>query len=702
MRKPMRLHRSAALALGASCAFAAPAAELSEEDELAMSFGDKSFVSIATGQRVAAARAPSVATVITAEDIRALGAADLDEVLETVPGLHVSRSPLTYTPVYTFRGLRGTLTNPQVLLLIDGVPQTSVYTGDRGVQWGGLPLVNVARIEVIRGPGSALYGADAFAGVISIETRSAAEIGGTQLGARGGSFGSASAWLLHGGRVQDLDVAAYLYAGRTHGGGRTIDADAQTGLDAIFGAFGVPPASHAPGPVNLGCRIVDAALDLHRGGWRLRTSLKQVGDQESGAGVAQALDPTGRNESQRADADLSWHGSVDDGRWELLLRASLRHYREESQLVLFPPGGNLGGGFFADGMIGNPAKWERTGRTEATAVYTGWAGHRLRLGAGWTQQSLYRLRETKNFNPDFTPIGTGSVADVVDVTDTVPFMRPHRREVGHAYAQDEWTLARDWTLTAGVRHDRYSDFGGTTHPRVALAWDAAYNLTARLLYGSAFRAPAFSELHAINNPVVIGNPELEPERLRSVEAALSWQPTTASQLQVNVFRQRVSGIIRLDQTMTYRNSGRQDGHGVELEAQWQPDRHWRLAAGFGWQRSEDRDTGLDPGLAPRRHASARIDWRPLPGWSAGLLVNHVADRRREPGDTRPPVKDYTTADLTLRFAAAASPWDLALTLKNLFDADAREPSPFGMPVVPIPGDLPLPGRSVFLQAGVRF
>src|SRR3954470_2930113 len=132
----MRTHHLTALCLAASASLVLHAAELSEEQELAMSFGDKSFVSIATGSRVALARAPSVATVITAEDIRALGAADLDEVLETVPGLHVSRSPIGYGPIYVIRGIRGTELNPEVLVLVNGVPITAAYGGDRGVNWG--------------------------------------------------------------------------------------------------------------------------------------------------------------------------------------------------------------------------------------------------------------------------------------------------------------------------------------------------------------------------------------------------------------------------------------------------------------------------------------------------------------------------------------------------------------------------------------
>jgi iron complex outermembrane receptor protein len=169
--------------------------------------------------------------------------------------------------------------------------------------------------------------------------------------------------------------------------------------------------------------------------------------------------------------------------------------------VLFPPGAF--GGAFVDGMIGNPYKWERHERLSATAAYTGFDAHRLRFGIGYVHQDLYRARETKNFNPDFSPIGSGSRADVTDVTDTVPFARPHDRTALYGYAQDEWNFARDWTLTAGVRYDRYSDFGGTTNPRLAVVWEAAYNMTAKLLYGSAFRAPAFQELYLINNPVFI-------------------------------------------------------------------------------------------------------------------------------------------------------------------------------------------------------
>ena len=119
----------------------------------------EALISIATGIAQPIHRAPSIATVITAADIEAMGITELDEALETVPGLHVVPNGFQgYESVYTIRGIF-TNFNPEVLLLINGIPVTSSLTGGRGPLWKGLTVNNIARIEVIRGPGSAIYGA---------------------------------------------------------------------------------------------------------------------------------------------------------------------------------------------------------------------------------------------------------------------------------------------------------------------------------------------------------------------------------------------------------------------------------------------------------------------------------------------------------------------------------------------------------------
>lgn len=680
-------------------------AQSSDEDELAMSYGDKSFVSIATGSRVPVTRAPAVATVITTEDIAAIGATDLDDILETVPGLHVSRETQLYAPVYVIRGINIGF-NPQVLLLINGVPQTTVYTGNRGGGWGGLPVENIARVEVIRGPGSALYGADAFSGVINVITKTGAEIDGTQVGVRAGSFNTKDGWMLHGGKWGAVDVAGYLRVGSTDGSRRTIRADAQTALDTIFGT----QASLAPGPVNNDRDYVDGMLDLSLDKWRMHIDYRERKLGE-GTGIASALDPSGKSYSQNVGVDVRYDDKNIAPDLAVSLQANWMHYKEFSDAVLYPAGTRFtfGGQAFTDGMIGNPDKWERHGRLNASATYTGFEDHRVRLGVGWEKEEVYRINETKNFyyqTPSSTtplPLGTGSWGDVIDVTNIAPFMTPHERYKRYVYLQDEWSLAADWTLTAGVRHDRYSDFGSTTNPRLALVWDAAYNVTAKLLYGSAFRAPSMSELYAINNPVVKGNEGLKPERIRTVEAALTWQPLSRLQLGLNVFHYEMSDIIRLVNA-AYQNTGRQSGRGMELEAEWELSKTLRLSGNYAYQRSIDKSADQDAGNSPHHLVYTRADWRFTPGWSLHSQLNWLSKRMRVAGDPRPDLDGYETVDLTLRTERSGNTWNFTVSVRNLFDKNVREPTPyeaFGTQVY-LPDDFPMPGRSVYAQATYKF
>jgi outer membrane receptor for ferrienterochelin and colicins len=666
------------LLLTTTFAIAAHAAPQTEEEDLALAYGDKSFVSIASGSRQPVTRAPSVATVVTAEDIAAIGAADLDEVLETVPGMHVARSPIGYNPIYIIRGI-STQYNPQVLMLVNGIPLTGAYVGDRSQVWGGMPIENIARIEVIRGPGSALYGADAFSGVINIITKTVADIGGTQLGLRAGSFSSRDGWVQHGGTWGGFDLATYLRAGHTDGQRQIIAADSLSGT---------PNPSLAPGPVNVGRDAIDGRFDLSRDKWKLRAGYQRRSNVGTGAGVASALDPQGKNFGQRISTDLTYQDTNFAPDLDVTAQASYLHITEKSELTLFPAGTNLGSGAFPNGVIGNPAKWERHLRFHLSAAYTSLQNHRLRFGAGTQNDDLYRTQETKNFDATYAP------GPLVDVSETAPFLRPHSRRVNYVYAQDEWTLIRDWYLTAGVRRDHYSDFGNTTNPRIALVWETAYNLTTKLLYGRAFRPPSFAELYNINNPVALGNPNLKPETNQSTELAFVWQATSTLQANLNLFRYQMKDILRFVQDpntgiSTAQNSGQQHGQGFEVELTWDANRSLRLTGNYAQQHSIDEASNQDAGNAPRQHVYARADWRFMPRWTLDTQLNYIADRKRERGDTRPAVANYHTVDITLRNQKQRSDWDFAVKVLNLFNADAREPSPS-------PGliryDLPLAGR----------
>ncbi|MBI5923815.1 MAG: TonB-dependent receptor [Betaproteobacteria bacterium] len=667
-----------------------------EEEDLARAYGDKATVSIATGSRGDLRRAPAVATVITAEEIKAMGATDLDEVVETVPGVHVSHIPAFYTPTYGFRGIYSNPANSQVLLLQNGISVNSIYRSDKGQSWGGLPLENIARIEIIRGPGSALYGADAFAGVINIITKTAADTPGTEFGVRGGSFNTRNAWVQHGGKLGEVNVAAYLRVGSTNGSKEIISADAATRLDKLFGTH----ASLAPGAVSTGHDDVDASLDLGYGKWRLRAGYK-LRNMELGAGMTSALDPVGKEKSERITTDVSWNDPQFARNWGLGFIGSYLQYSEDAtNYNMYPPGARFPTGIFPNGMIGSPGRWERQARVSGYATYSGFANHSLRLGLGHEDLDLYKVRTRKNFllNTAGIPVPTGAV---IDYSSIQPHLLPHRRTNDYYYAQDEWNFARDWMLTAGLRRDSFSDFGATTNPRLALVWDASLDLTAKLLYGQAFRAPSVLEQYGVN-PVANGNPNLKPERIRTQEAALSWQPLKETQVNLSLFHYTMKDTIRAVPNAvagtgsTYANSGKQNGHGAELELVWDVSRTLRLTGNIAWQRSKDEATDTDVGYVPHQHVYARADLHFAGNWLLSPQINWVADRKRAFGDARPELSDYTSVDMTLRTERDKGRWGFAVSIRNLFNAVILEPTL--APGTAIPNDLPQPGRSFYLQA----
>jgi len=700
LKKPgaQRLYATAALALPL---IVAHAAQQGDDDELALVYGAGDSVSIATGNLQALRRAPAVASVVTAADIAAMGATDLDQILESVTGIHVNRTPNSYSPLYVVRGIVSAYT-PQILMLQNGVPITTAYIGNKGNIWGGYPVEHIARIEIIRGPGSALYGSDAFSGVINIITKSAAEAAGTQAGARAGSFATYDGWVQHGGKVGAVDVAAYLRVGSTDGMDRIIEADAQTRNDKLSGTH----ASLAPGRWNNQLKAIDANLDLIYGQWRARFGYKRRYDMGTGAGIASALDPVGRQQGERITSNLTW--TEPQVTRDLGLGASLstQQYSQEMPTLyrLLPPGLVFPTGAFPDGMIAAPETWERVYRLSAYADYGGVRNHHLRLGAGHDDIDLYRVREYRNFNyaANGLPI---PLPAVVETTDTTPFIRPQRRKIDYLYLQDEWNLAADWNLTAGVRHDRYSDFGGTTNPRMALVWDASFDLTAKLLYGRAFRAPAFAESYGITNPVALGNPNLRPERNATTELSFAWQARDDATVNLTFYRYDMKNIIRTVPNAvagtgaTYENTGNQRGHGVEVESSWTATRDLRLSGNYAWQRSIDEATHTDAGYAPHNHLYGRAEWAFASGYQSSAQMNWVAGRKRAFGDARAPLDDYTTLDLTIATRNGRNQWNFSAALRNALNADVREPSP--APGLNLPRDLPMARRTISVQASIQ-
>jgi iron complex outermembrane receptor protein len=706
MRKRVLKRLAIPLALS-FCPFAAFAQGLPEED-LALAYGDQGTVSVATGSQVSLRRAPSVAAVVTAEDMAAMGATQLTQVLESVPGIHINYS--TYgAPVINMRGIGGAgPTSPQVLVLMDGVPLVDEYRGDPGYLLARIPLENVSRIEIIRGPGSALYGADALAGVINIITKGTGDSSGGEAGMRYGTDNTFAGWGRYAGHAGPLALSGFVEGAGSDGAGQKVPADQATYLDRVFHN----QSSLAPGLTHNDYQMRNAVLDAGYGDFHWRGSYYEVPSSGVDAGVSSALDPLGGEKLQRTASDMSWSNPQVLSDLGLGVQASYVYFSDQSHFVLFPPGAKIGPYTFSSGVVGEPERDQWQLRLSASGTYSGLIGHNLRFGAGYDDIDLFHEETHKNYllSPAGAFIPSGVVlgvpgAPTLDFSTIQPHIRTADRRDSYGYVQDAWSFAPDWALTAGVRYDSYSDFGGTANPRVALVWDVSLDVTAKLLYGTAFRAPSFNEEYGVN-PVANGNPDLRPETIRTTEAAISWQAARSLTVDMNAFHygydQIIAAVANPAPTpgATYQNTGGMAGNGFETQLVWDAAANLRLIVDYSFQHAMLNDNGSDPSYDPRHHLFGRADWRFLGGWQSSVQINYVADRHRAFNDPRPGAGDYATVDLAVHGSLGIPGWEISGMVRNLFNAPAAAPSL--APGTALPDDIPTDPRLLLVQTSVRF
>ncbi|HCS63871.1 MAG TPA: TonB-dependent receptor [Cellvibrio sp.] len=670
-------------------------------------------ISIATGNSTPLDRAPATATVISASEIQAMGARNLNEVLETVPGLHVSLSSLSrLDSVYSIRGIHTGL-NPQVLLMLNGVPVQYNAQGGRPTLFR-LPVTSIDRVEVIRGPGSAVYGADAYAGVINVITKDAGAIDATRMGGGVGSFNTRDLWLQTASEWNDIGIALSVAYQESDGDDqRRVSTDLQSALDAALGT----DVSLAPGALSTRYNLLDTHLALTSERVQFNLWNWYSRDAGVGAGAAQALDPAGRDDSNLWLGDLTYRFNSDTSVWDNSIRTSYFHYDQESQFVLLPPGtelligndGNIdfqnpvGLVKFTDGYLGRPGGLAKDAQLDLVSIYNGWDLHRLRLAVGSRYQSI-APREQKNFGPGVIE-GTESVVDgaLTDVSHTPNvFLPDSSRTIRYLSIQDEWQLARALQFTAGIRHDDYSDFGTTTNPRMALVWTASNELTTKLLFASAFRAPSFTEQFSKNNPVSLGNPDLQPEQIDTAELSFAYSFAPDLIANLTLFEYRAKDMIEFIQdenstTKTADNARDQDGRGFELELNWKPSSALYFSSSYSQQDARDAYTDSLIPDAPGQQLKANINWEFSPRWFVHGQLNWVGDRQRAATDLRADISDYTLVNVTLRRKKITPNLDVSLALRNLTDEDAREPSSGE-----IADDYPLESRSVWLELRYNF
>lgn len=543
----------------------------------------------------------SSVSVITREDIDRLQPVSLIDLLQGLPGVTFAQAGGLGQQSSLF--LRGT-NSSHTLLLIDGVRVGTVSAGIPA--FDQLPLDQIERIEVVRGPRSSLYGADAIGGVIQIFTRH---------GPRNGSL--APSMRLGTGSRGYADGQFGLAGGDTHAWyNLSIGGQYTRGINACrVGA----------GTVFAGCFTDEPDADAYRN----RNALANAGYRwDNGT----ELTATWLRSDSRVEFDGAPYGNQHHNRqqvagaqlglaplavWKVTLAAgqSLDEQQTDNDGVFMRYGNSRR----------NQASWQNDLALADNQLLT--------LGIDWQREHL---------------------------SSDSGYLDDSRSDTG-GYAQYQGSFGRH-EIQLSVRRDDNQQFGG--HTTGAAAWGYAFDHGLKLSasWGSAFHAPTFNDLYY---PYGSGNPDLQPETSRSAELGLA-QQQAAWHWALNAYQTTIDQLISLDANYFPRNVSRARIRGLEAQAGTELA-GWRVEGYLTLQRPENRDGGANDGhLLPRRpERTARVELDRRFGafgvgatvLAAGARYDDLANRRRLGG--------YATTDLRASYAFADD-WQVEARLANAF------------------------------------
>jgi iron complex outermembrane receptor protein len=629
-------------------------------------------LSIATKHLQTVREAPAIVSVVTEREIRNMGARNLLDILRRVPGFGTTIGPYG-TFEFEIRGIKS-INSERILFLIDGIPANEMVHGGLPIAANQMSVDNIKRIEIIRGPGSALHGSSAFSGVVNVVTKQGDEINGVVVSGGKGSFDTTKLDLQAGRRWADLDVALFLNYYRTDGPALEIPSD-------FLGNSGV---------TDFRVDRLDTGLKIGYNDFTLNTRLTRL-DRGPYFGVLFAANDESDLDTWFVFSELAYrHRFGQNG--SLSVKTYLDQGMEDFYWEILPEGT----GPFTDGMIGNPSGKYATRGFEAQFDYRAADTHLLTVGAAVEQKSVYDTKHIANFDPlTGAPIGP-----VQDITDGGNYIREETRKIWAVYLQDDWSLTEKVNLVFGIRHDRYSDFGGTTNPRVAAVWQFAQGWDAKLMYGTAFMAPTFGELYFINNPAQVGNPNLDPEKMRTYEASVGYT-TGATEGRIsyfhNDFDDKIQPLPQPSGLLVFGNRGGATVQGVEVEAKRRFGFGAEGYANYTYQKTEDAETHREIPEVAAHKGNVGVDFSPVKYLNVNANLFIIGKKPRVPGDPRKDAPGYALLDLTLIAKEFYKGLEIRGSVHNLLDKEYADPLP---PVVP--GDLPREGRHLMVEALYRF
>jgi iron complex outermembrane receptor protein len=597
--------------------------------------------------------APASVTIVTGEQIERFGYRTLEEVLQAVRGFYSS-----YDRNYSYIGVRGfsrpTDYNNRIVLLLNGhVLNESVYNLVAAGAELGLDLAAVDRIEVVRGPGSALYGTGAMFAVINIITKRGRDLGSGKLGLFTGTGGRRELSALAGDAVGGADVLV---------SARWSETD---GSDLYYAEFDDPLTNGGVAEGRDWERFREAVAVVSVDGLTVQARAnRRWKGIPTGAWGVEFNDEASRTLDQWASLSVLWERALPPS-WSLQARVHVNGYSYQ--------------GWYPDGAGFRDSNDGRWGGIEAQAVHDFAPWHRVVAGAAFTRNTRADYRAWDD--------------------DGVVFDSNRPYDVIALYVQDEVQLGSRVSLTGGLRYDGHSDSRDVVSPRFAVVASPSSRSSFKLLHGVAFRAPSVYELiyeaDDFKRPL-----RLDPERIRTTE--LMWQQRLSHALfgLVSLYRYDLDDLIDtridpVDSLGVFDNRDRVTALGAEFELNGQLGSGLTGYASYGVQRAEDRASGTRLTNSPGHLAKV--------GLSSVLLdrVTASGELRYESGRTT--VYDTRTEAVVLANVSLASPrlWrglGAVLRVRNALNSSWATPGGFEHVQPAIAQD----GRMLTLQLDYRF
>lgn len=578
-------------------------------------------------------KAPGTVYTFDRDDFRRLGIRRLDDLLAFVPGLQLNQYRKRHRSIWA----RGTLDryNDKFVLLVDGVQKRHLYYGHFSLG-DNFPLQQVEKMEIILGPASSLYGANAFAGLISITTRNFSDRPQVEATLEVGDNQRA------GGTLMYNSPSVQVFAGNLQ-----QDAPFRDDRKSFIGSEVLQPTDEDFTDLQIKAQPADGltlSLDYHK-------------DQTPFLFIPPTQDAFVENSFWSLAAKYE-HGNVDSGRLEATLsytRDNAHEYEIEQQTRRI-------------------AYTEDQNAAFANISLTGFKrlfnDHVFALGASWQREKARDMNYVRYFRWDsgfFDQPMPGPLLSEPDV----------RNDDFALFLQDVWTLRDDLTLTLGARFDKYDAFGDHTNYRAALVYTPDDRQVIKLLYGTAIRTPNYREYLKVLEGTDFIAPVPNPERIESLELGYLYQWDVAN-LSITLFQNEIKDYIHEvptpDGADEYFTNSLHPWEMRGLETLFQFRLGSRLQMRFGASYLDAREQGADdlPYLSDW-NASFNLNYDYLSSHMAGFSLVYGSDREETNAYTDDTPGDFVLVNLhgSGRFSRNLG---YAFGVDNLFDERIFDPA----------------------------